>query len=152
MLETDSIMHLENIGLEEINTVARAILEHGKSNVYLFIGDMGSGKTTLIREICELLEVEDNVASPTFSLVNEYKTKEGLVFHFDFYRVDSLDEALEAGVEDYFYSGDLCLIEWPEIVEPILPDKFLIIEIKNIDKSNRNYKLTTHDSNEAHRV
>lgn len=152
MLETKRAGEFSSTGLAEVGQVAQAILNKAEGKICLFIGDMGSGKTTLIREICEIMGTEDNVASPTFSLVNEYQTGAGLVYHFDFYRVDSLEEALDAGVEDYFYSGNLCLIEWPEIIEPVLPDRYLKIEIDNIDKEKRNYKLTTYDSSQAHRV
>ena len=139
-------MELNNITLDKISSVAEAILAEKSYNICLINGEMGSGKTTLIREICQVLEVEDNVASPTFSLVNEYESKQGSIYHFDFYRLNSLDEALDAGVEEYFYSDQLCLIEWPELIQPILPTKYLNVDIDHMAKDIRNYKLTTHES------
>lgn len=146
MLKMEESVKINSSGLSQLDSVAQAILDFSDSKIYLFIGEMGSGKTTLIRAICNQLKVEDNVASPTFSLVNEYKSSSGPVYHFDFYRLDSLDEALDAGIEDYFFSGDYCLIEWPELVEAILPSAYIKVEIENIDKEKRNYKLTTHES------
>jgi tRNA threonylcarbamoyladenosine biosynthesis protein TsaE len=139
-------MELNNITLDKISTVAEAILAYKTYTICLINGEMGSGKTTLIREICQVLEVEDNVASPTFSLVNEYASKQGAIYHFDFYRLNSVGEALDAGVEEYFYSDQLCLIEWPELIQPILPPKYLNVDIDNTAKDIRNYKLTTHES------
>lgn len=87
-----------------------------------FYGQMGAGKTTLIKEICNKLGVKDNVASPTFSLVNEYKDSSGnSIFHFDFYRIKRIEEVYDIGYQDYFYSGDLCLVEWPEMVKELIP-------------------------------
>lgn len=91
--------------------------------VAAFYGEMGAGKTTLIRELCARLGVQDNVNSPTFSIVNEYRTPEGeTIYHFDFYRIDKPEEALDFGTEEYLYSGNRCWIEWPEKVENLLPD------------------------------
>ena len=91
--------------------------------VVAFYGEMGAGKTTLIRELCAQLGVEDNVNSPTFSIVNEYRTPAGeTIYHFDFYRIDKPEEALDFGCEEYLYSGNCCLIEWPERVENLLPE------------------------------
>lgn len=97
----------------------------GDETVYAFYGEMGAGKTTFIRELCHVLGVEDDLAnSPSFSIINEYRsdTTAELIYHFDLYRLESVDEALEIGVEDYFDSGALCLLEWPERIEPLLPD------------------------------
>ena len=145
-------MELRNVELSDVKSVASAILNFNTHKICLLNGEMGSGKTTLIREVCELLGVEDNVASPTFSLVNEYQSPQGPVYHFDFYRLNSLAEALDAGIEDYFYSGHLCLIEWPELVETILPADYLSVDIDSSEKEKRNYKLTIHESDKAHRV
>ena len=99
-------------------------------NVIAIRGQMGAGKTTLIRHLCEALNVVDTVSSPTFSLVNEYRTAGGkTIFHFDFYRIKNLAEALDMGVDEYLGSGDLCLIEWPEMIEPLLNKHYTTIEI-----------------------
>ena len=146
MVKTNNLAVINNSGLDELAFVAKTIINDACNNIFLLIGEMGSGKTTLIREICKQLNVTDNVSSPTFSLVNEYQSDDRKVYHFDFYRVESLAEALDAGVEDYFYSGNICLIEWPEIIEDILPSNFLKVEIELIENDKRNYKLTAHES------
>lgn len=103
---------------------------------------MGAGKTTLIKEICKQLGVEDNISSPTFSLVNEYETKNGeLAYHFDFYRITDEEEALDIGIEDYFYSGNWCFIEWPENVENLLPLDAVEIHITILEDGKRNIQL-----------
>lgn len=98
------------------------IIEKGLNfKIWIFDGEMGAGKTTLIKSICKNLGVMDEVSSPTFSIVNEYKTVDGkTVYHFDFYRVKSIEEVYDIGVEDYFYSGNICLVEWPEKIKEIL--------------------------------
>lgn len=101
----------------------------GDSKVFAFYGEMGAGKTTLIKEICKALGVEENITSPTFALVNEYIAGEGYIYHFDCYRLNDIDEALNIGAEDYFYSGHICFIEWPERIEKILPDDTVYISI-----------------------
>lgn len=112
---------IENI--EGIPDAARQLMEAvGDSSILAFYGEMGAGKTTLIREICSQTGVTDAVNSPTFSIVNEYETGEGRrIYHFDFYRINRTEEALDFGCEEYFDSGCLCLLEWPERVEAILP-------------------------------
>ncbi len=103
--------------------------------IWAFYGKMGAGKTTVIRKLCKKLNVTDNPNSPTFSIVNEYHTQSGdKIFHFDFYRINSIQEAFDMGYEDYFYSGHLCLIEWPEKIESLLPEKYLKIAIEVHDK------------------
>lgn len=104
----------------------------GDETVYAFNGEMGAGKTTFIRELCHALGVEDDLAnSPSFSLINEYRsdTTAELIYHFDLYRLESVEDALEIGVEDYFDSGALCLLEWPERIEPLLPDDTVRVDI-----------------------
>ena len=99
--------------------------------VVLFSGEMGAGKTSLIKNICTLLKVKDAVSSPTFSLVNEYETTGGeKLYHFDFYRINDIGEALDMGCEEYVYSGRVCLIEWPEKIQEILPEKYLSVKIE----------------------
>ena len=104
----------------------------GDETVYAFYGEMGAGKTTFIRELCRALGVEEDLANSTsFSIINEYRsdTTAELIYHFDLYRLESVDEALEIGVEDYFDSGALCLLEWPERIEPLLPDDTVKVSI-----------------------
>ena len=110
--------------------VARDILEwYGGKRIFLFYGDLGAGKTTLIKRFCDLLEVEDTVQSPTFSIVNEYRTRRGdMVYHMDFYRIESAREAFDIGLEDYLYSGRYCFIEWPEKMG-YMPGGVVIIRI-----------------------
>ncbi len=111
----------------------------GDETVYAFHGEMGAGKTTFIRELCRALGVEEDFTnSPSFSIINEYRsdTTAELIYHFDLYRLENIDEALEIGVEDYFDSGALCLLEWPERIEPLLPDDTVVVDIKvNPDQS-----------------
>ena len=101
------------------------------ADVIAFYGSMGAGKTTLIKNLCHRMGVTDEVNSPTFAIVNEYVTEEGdSVYHFDFYRIKKLEEAYDIGYENYFFSGNLCLIEWPEMIEPLLPEKYIRVKIK----------------------
>lgn len=102
----------------------------GDHKIIAFYGQMGAGKTTFTSAICKVLGVEDNVCSPTFTIVNEYRTHSGdTVYHFDFYRIRNNAEAMDIGVEDYFYSGELCLVEWPENIEDLLPEECLKVYI-----------------------
>jgi tRNA threonylcarbamoyladenosine biosynthesis protein TsaE len=119
---------VENI--EELDNVARQILEIAGKKLIAFYGPMGSGKTTLIKRIGRQLGVSDEVNSPTFSIVNEYVTLNGeSVFHFDFYRIKRLEEAYDIGYENYFYSGNLCLVEWPGLIEQLLPPSYVKVTI-----------------------
>ena len=127
--------------LGEIETVVKEILPLLKSSVICFKGEMGAGKTTLIQSLCAALSVEDVVSSPTFSLINEYQNKAGKsIYHFDCYRIDSEEEALDFGAEEYLYSGNLCLIEWAENIASLLPEDHQIIELEKISILTR--KLT----------
>jgi tRNA threonylcarbamoyladenosine biosynthesis protein TsaE len=124
--------------LTEIHTVADQILNQNPQKVILFNADMGTGKTTLIKALCRSLHVEDNISSPTFSLVNEYNTKDGnTVYHFDFYRLKSEEEALDFGVEDYLYSGNFCFLEWSEKIPNLIPEEHTTIEISVLENGNR---------------
>ncbi|MBO4752663.1 MAG: tRNA (adenosine(37)-N6)-threonylcarbamoyltransferase complex ATPase subunit type 1 TsaE [Bacteroidales bacterium] len=117
--------------LPQLNTVARELLEtFSDDRFFAFFGSMGVGKTTLIKEMCASLGSSDNVCSPTFAIVNQYSTGEGEpIYHFDFYRLKNLDEAYDIGYEEYFYSGDYCFTEWTEKIEPLLPDRYVRVEI-----------------------
>jgi len=117
--------------LDQIDQVAEAFLALTQDyNVIAFNGQMGVGKTTFIKALCEKIDVVDQVNSPTFAIINEYATKWGeLVYHFDFYRVKNLKEAMNVGTEEYFFSGNKCFIEWPDVVEDILPDGYLRVDI-----------------------
>ncbi len=109
---------------ETISETARQFMEFmGNDTVFAFYGKMGAGKTTFIKALCKELGVEDEVNSPTFAIINEYRsdTTAELIYHFDFYRIKKLDEVYDLGYEDYFYSGALCFIEWPELIEELLP-------------------------------
>ena len=117
---------------DELPEVAQAILDEldGRT-VVAFFGRMGAGKTTLIREIVSLLGSDDNVTSPTFAIVNQYSAEgDSRIFHFDFYRMERPEEVFDIGYEEYFYSGDLCLVEWPEKVEGMLPDDTMTVTIE----------------------
>lgn len=132
----------KNYSLENLVDVAKEIIASAKNKTLLFYGEMGVGKTTLIKEICKKLGVEDQISSPTFSLVNEYQTnKNEKVYHFDFYRIDDEEEALDIGIEDYFYSNNWCLIEWPENIKNLLPLDAVEIHLSVLDENNRNIKL-----------
>ena len=109
--------------LGNIHQAAKEFIEAmGDGNVFAFYGKMGAGKTTFIKAVCECLGVEDVITSPTFAIVNEYRSQTSeLIYHFDFYRIKKLDEVYDMGYEDYFYSGAVCFIEWPELIEELLP-------------------------------
>lgn len=117
--------------LESIDEAAREFAAQlGENRIVAFYGSMGAGKTTFISALCRYYGVADDVCSPTFTIVNEYRAANGdSIFHFDFYRIDSLREAVDIGFEEYLYSGSLCLIEWPEKVEPLLPEQTLNVRI-----------------------
>lgn len=121
----------ENVTIDRLNDIAFHIIKFFPNfRIFAFYGNMGAGKTTLIKKICKHLKVEDIVNSPTFSLVNEYNTTlNESVFHFDFYRLNKISEAFDMGYEDYFYSGKYCFIEWPEKIAELLPENFVKITI-----------------------
>jgi len=117
-------MEIKIKSLDNIREAAKAFLDGmGTGKVFAFYGKMGTGKTTFIKAICEELGVTDVITSPTFALVNEYTAADGSpIYHFDFYRIKKLDEVYDMGYEDYFYGGSLCFLEWPELIEEILPE------------------------------
>lgn len=118
--------------LDSIGDAAKAFVENmGNAKVFAFYGKMGAGKTTFIKAVCECLGVEDVITSPTFAIVNEYQseTTGQPIYHFDFYRIKKLDEVYDMGYEDYFYSGSLCFLEWPELIESLLPEDAIKVTI-----------------------
>ena len=128
--------------LIEAQAVAKEIIKNSTSKIILFHGDMGVGKTTLIKEICKTLGTEDLISSPTFSIVNEYITSnDETIFHFDFYRIDNEEEAYNIGVEDYFDSDAWCLIEWPSVIQNLLPLDYVNIHLSELDDGQRNIQL-----------
>ena len=130
------------IKIENIDGLAVAarkfVDEMGENRVFAFYGKMGAGKTTFIKAICEALGVKDVVTSPTFAIVNEYADAVGEpVYHFDFYRIKNLKEAYDIGCEEYFYSGSPCFIEWPEMVEELLPEDTVSVTIEVLEDESR---------------
>ena len=133
---------IEIDSLSELPRVAEAVIEalDGRS-VVLLRGGMGAGKTTLVSRIVALLGAEDTVTSPTFALVNQYEGQQCRIYHFDFYRIDSIEEVFDLGYEEYFYSGDLCLVEWPEKIEPLIPDDAMVVRITAGDDEQRIFEI-----------
>jgi tRNA threonylcarbamoyladenosine biosynthesis protein TsaE len=129
--------NLINYQLSNIDKVSTQIIENAKDNkIWLFFGEMGAGKTTLIKSICKNLGVSEEINSPTFSIVNEYKTTNGkTIYHFDFYRIKSIEEVYDMGIEDYFKTNNICLIEWPNKIDEILNDEITYkIEINMVEE------------------
>lgn len=125
--------------LAELEVAAKELLAQFKTDrVFAFYGKMGAGKTTFIQAICRALGSDDNVTSPTFALINEYNTSNSdSIFHFDFYRINDIEEAFDLGYEDYIYSGSHCLIEWPEMIESLLPGKMVEVKIEVQEDDSR---------------
>jgi tRNA threonylcarbamoyladenosine biosynthesis protein TsaE len=137
---------IQNYSLKELPTIAKSIIKNAAHKILLFYGEMGVGKTTLIKEIVKQLGVSDTVSSPTFSLVNEYhSTKNEKIYHFDFYRIDKEEEALDMGIEEYFYSNNWCLVEWPNKVENLLPLESVIITITTNENQQRTIELKNNE-------
>jgi len=124
--------------LSQLPAAAQTLLSFaGSQKMFLFYGDMGAGKTTFIKALCEQLGVKEPVTSPTFSIINEYEGSSAKVYHFDFYRLKNQDEALDMGYEEYFYSGSYCLIEWPEKIPDLLPDHYIKVSIQLQEQQSR---------------
>ena len=122
-------MEIKIENLDNIRAAAREFIQNmGDAHVFAFYGKMGAGKTTFVKAICEELGVKDVITSPTFAIINEYEGDE-TIYHFDFYRIKKLEEVYDMGYEDYFYSGALCFIEWPKLIEEILPDDAVRVSI-----------------------
>ena len=139
-------MEIRIIDIEHIREAAREFIQHiGDHRVFAFYGKMGAGKTTFVKAICEELGVEDVITSPTFAIINEYGLENvqrstcnvQRIYHFDFYRIKKLEEVYDMGYEDYFYSGALCFIEWPELIEEILPDDAVRVSIDEQEDGSR---------------
>ena len=129
--------------IDELESVAQQIIAQQPAKVILFHGEMGVGKTTLIKQLCKTLGVTEATSSPTFSLVNEYETVTNqIVYHFDFYRLKNEMEALDMGADDYFYSGNWCFIEWAEKIPNLIPEEHAIITIELVDDGKRHLTLT----------
>ena len=143
-------MEIFSYELESIGQAAlRVIQAAGKEKIWVFKGERGEGKTTLIKSLSKLMEIQDQVSSPTFGIVNEYHTTQGdPIFHFDFYRLDDPMEALEIGIEEYFYSGKICWLEWAERIAQFLPENFFLITIETESETRR--KITLQHSQDAY--
>ena len=137
---TSRNMEIKINSLADINSAAKQFIENmGDSKVFAFYGKMGAGKTTFIKAVCEELGVDDVVTSPTFAIVNEYQsaTTGEYIYHFDFYRIKKLDEVYDMGYEDYFYGGSLCFLEWPELIEELLPEDVVKVTIEAGEDGSR---------------
>ena len=133
---------LEISSLDELDKVAEAVVEalDGRT-VVAFDAPMGAGKTTLISRIAAYLGAQDDVTSPTFAIVNQYEGPERTISHFDMYRIERIEEALDFGCEEYFASGELCLVEWPEKIEALLPDDTMVVRIEILSDSERRFVI-----------
>lgn len=135
-------MILTGSSLSDLPGIAQQIVSYaGNARIFLFYGDMGTGKTTLIKALCGVLDSADVITSPTFSIVNEYAGP-NKIYHFDFYRLKNQGEALDIGCEEYFYSGNHCFIEWPERIPDLLPDNYVRVTIEQQADNSR--KITVH--------
>jgi tRNA threonylcarbamoyladenosine biosynthesis protein TsaE len=134
--------------LNDLSRVSREIIRFAaEKKIWLFEGEMGAGKTTLIKALCQELGVADHVSSPTYSLINEYLDESGkLIYHFDFYRIKDQSEAIDIGSEEYFYSGNICFIEWPSMIPDLLPEKYLKISIEVVSPTRRNIQLSSNEN------
>lgn len=138
----------------ELNEVAKAFLQQaGHCSVWLFFGEMGTGKTTFIKSLCGQMGVRGAMSSPTFSIINEYETVNNKkIYHFDFYRIKNEAEAYDIGSEEYFYSGDVCFIEWPEKIPSLLPGERAEVSITVENHNHRTIALSVHDGKEKKRI
>ena len=131
-------MQISTNSLGDLHHAATQILSFAeKERIFVFYGEMGAGKTTLINTLCDVLGVEDQTSSPTFSIVNEYSSANGTIYHFDFYRIKNQMEAFDLGYEDYFYSGNYCFVEWPEKIPDLLPDSYIEIKVEVLSQTSR---------------
>jgi tRNA threonylcarbamoyladenosine biosynthesis protein TsaE len=133
--------------VDEVEKAAAFVQKHASDlKVWLFEGEMGAGKTTLVKAICKAFGVEDTVSSPTFSIVNEYRNADDEIFyHFDFYRIKDEYEAMDIGCEEYFYSGNFCFIEWPSQIPSLIPQQHMVVQIHLQSDNSRRIDLIIHD-------
>ena len=137
-------MVFEHVSLENIPDVADEIIRKSHTaSVLCFYGELGAGKTTLIKDICNKLSVQDAVSSPTYPIINEYHYPGGILYHIDLYRLKSVEEALHIGLEEYLYSGKLCFIEWPDNFESILPETHIKIFISKLEDDSRAIRIVS---------
>ena len=143
-----------SVALTDLKRVASEVAEHiNQYKVWLFHGEMGAGKTTLIKEVCEAIGVVDSMSSPTISIVNEYESKDHEKdFHFDFYRIKNEGEAYDIGTDEYFYSGSPCFVEWPEKIPSLIPPKHASIDLQVENNSKRTIVISFHDGKEENRI
>lgn len=134
--------------IDNVNHVAIQLLNNLTTKTLLFYGDMGVGKTTLIKAIVKLLGSKNDVSSPTFSIINEYEADNRLIYHFDLYRIKHIEELYNLGIEEYFYSDNWIIIEWPEIIESIVPKYFDRIDISLNSDNSRTLKLNNNEFNQ----
>ena len=135
-------MEIKIQNLDNIREAAREFIDNiGENTVFAFYGKMGAGKTTFVKAICEELGVNDVITSPTFAIVNEYESPKQTIYHFDFYRIKKLEEVYDMGYEEYFYSGALCFIEWPELIEEVLPEDAVKVTIEEVPDGSRLVKF-----------
>ena len=128
--------------LSDLPQIAQQIINFAaNSRIFLFYGDMGAGKTTLIKSLCAALGSTDNITSPTFAIVNEYDGSADKIYHFDFYRLKNQNEALDLGSDEYFYSGNYCFIEWPDKIPDILPDNYIRVNLQVLPDNSRKITL-----------
>jgi len=131
-------------GLSSLQDTAKQLLNHfPEERIFALYGTMGAGKTTFIKALCRELGSRDNITSPTFALINEYSTDQGaIIYHFDFYRIKKLEEAYDLGYEDYIYSGNYCFIEWPEMIESLLPEGIVQVKIHETENGGRQFEAS----------
>jgi tRNA threonylcarbamoyladenosine biosynthesis protein TsaE len=135
-------MQVEINGIAQLPMAAKKLLDFAKTHrFFVFEGEMAAGKTTFIKAFCEALGINDVVSSPTFSIVNEYESPQGPVYHFDFYRLKNLQEAYDIGYEEYFYSNCFCLVEWPEKIEALLPEHYIKVKITITGSEQRMFEF-----------
>lgn len=138
---------IKNYPIEKINEAAEAFIAlMGEEKIFLFEGLMGAGKTTFIKAICKKMGVSETVNSPTFSIVNEYEANAGkLIYHFDCYRIEKKEEAVEIGIDEYLYSGNYCFIEWAENIAPLLPERYTVVKIEEQPDGSREITIRTNE-------
>ena len=138
------MFHTQIKDLSALRKSAKELLDHfPEDRIFAFYGTMGAGKTTFIKALCRELGSQDNITSPTFALINEYSTDQGaVIYHFDFYRIKKLEEAFDLGYEDYIYSGNYCFIEWPEMIQSLLPPGIVEVKIREANDGERVFEAS----------